>query len=105
MQKDPAQEAVRTIQERYRSFRKRRELAGLALSKSDWGPLLNQVDTVLRTSQSEEAQPEQLSVRGKWLRGVGCAGAIGRVRLCYPFACTGCRLQMLGNSWGVRSLG
>lgn len=78
MQKDPAQEAVRTIQERYRSFRKRRELAGLALSKSDWGPLLNQVDTVLRTSQSEEAQPEQLSVRGKWLRGVGCAGAIGR---------------------------
>lgn len=83
---DPAQEAAKTIQERYRSFRKKRELAGLALSKSEWTPLLNQVDSVLRTSQSEADQPKQLSVRGKWLKGVGCAGAIGRVRFCIVFA-------------------
>ena len=84
---DPAQLAARKIQERYRSFRKKRELAGLALSKTDWNSLLSKVDTVLRTSQFEEAQPKKLSVRGKWIRGLGSAGAIGRVRLCLCLAC------------------
>lgn len=78
---DPAQDAARKIQERYRSFREKRELAGLALSKTGWTSLLNKVDIVLRTSQFEEAQPKQLSVRGKWIRGLGSARAIGRVRL------------------------
>ena len=80
---DPAQVAARTIQERYRSFRKKRQLAGLALSKTDWSSLLSKVDIVLRTSQFDEAQPKQLSVRGKWIRGLGSAGAIGRVRLVF----------------------
>ena len=84
---DPAQIAARKIQERYRSFRKKRELAGLALSKTDWSSLLNKVDIVLRTSQFQEAQPKKLSVRGKWIRGLGSAGAIGRVRLSPCFAC------------------
>ena len=80
--RDPAQDAARKIQVRYRSFRKKRELAGLALSKTDWNSLLNKVDIVLRTSQFKEAQHKQLSVREKWIRGLGSAGAIGRVRLC-----------------------
>ena len=84
---DPAQIAARKIQGRYRSFRKKRELAGLALSKTNWNTLLNTVDIVLRTSQFEEAQPKKLSVRDKWIRGLGSAGAIGRVRLCPCFAC------------------
>ena len=88
--RDPAQ-AARTIQDRYRSFRKKRELAGLALSKSEWNPLLNQVDSVLRTSHAEDVEPKQLSVRGKWLKGVDCAGAIGRVRVCIV-AWASCRL-------------
>lgn len=82
-QHDPAQDAAIKIQARYRSFRKKRQLAGLALSKTDWSTLLNKVDILLRTSQFEDAHPKQLSVRGKWVRGLGSAGAIGRVRLCF----------------------
>ena len=102
-QHDPAQDAAIKIQARYRSFRKKRQLAGLALSKTDWSTLLNQVNIVLRTSQFEDAHPKQLSVRGKWVRGLGSAGAIGRVWRCYhcmphpsPLSCTtqkGVRLQ------------
>jgi len=54
-------------------------MAGFALSKGDWHTLLQQVNILLRSSQFEEAQPKELSVRGKWLRCLGSAGAIGRV--------------------------
>lgn len=74
-----AEAAAVKIQSHYRAFRTRRELAGLKLSKPDWPNLLGKVDILLRTSQFAEAQPKQLSVRGKWIRGLGSASAIGRV--------------------------
>jgi len=76
---DSEHNAARKIQSRYRAFRTRRAMAGFALSKGDWHTLLQQVNILLRSSQFEEAQPKELSVRGKWLRCLGSAGAIGRV--------------------------
>lgn len=77
---DQAEAAALKIQSRYRAFRTRRELAGLQLSKPEWHAVLGKVDILLRTSQFADAQPKQLSVRGKWIRGLGSASAIGRVR-------------------------
>ena len=77
---DPAHEAAVKIQSRYKAYRTKRAMDGMALSKGDWHTLLSQVDILLRSSQFKEAQPKELSVRGKWVRCLGSAGAIGRVR-------------------------
>lgn len=77
---DKSDAAARNIQSHYRAFRTRRELAGLNLSKADWQSTLSKVNILLRTSQFADAQPKELSVRGKWIRGLGSASAIGRVR-------------------------
>lgn len=76
---ETSHKAALRIQSHYRAFRTRRELAGLTLAKPDWQALLNKVDLLLKTSQHADAQPKNLSVRGKWVRGLNSASAIGRV--------------------------
>ena len=81
---EAANAAALKIQSRYKAYRTRRAIDGMALSKADWQTVLNQVDILLRSSQFKEAQPKELSVRGKWIRCLGSAGAIGRVSARFP---------------------
>ena len=95
---EAANAAALKIQSRYKAYRTRRAIDGMTLSKADWQTVLNQVNILLRSSQFKEAQPKELSVRGKWVRCLGSAGAIGRVSARLPCSASCLHLQRMCRS-------
>ncbi|KAK9812845.1 hypothetical protein WJX72_004631 [[Myrmecia] bisecta] len=72
-----ANKAAATIQNKYRSFRERRQDAGFTLAKSRWQPLLNATELVMNNLQYEGAVVSE-GTKQQWVRATTSAARVGK---------------------------